>query len=64
MIRIYLSASFCDYKDRRILRPLPGDSALHNPTMFFYIISKEPLDCISFELFEDKVPKRARTFVL
>ncbi|ELW67661.1 Peptidyl-prolyl cis-trans isomerase A [Tupaia chinensis] len=28
------------------------------PTMFYYItVDSEPLDCISFELFADKVPK-------
>lgn len=45
-----------------MLLPLPGGPTLCNPTILFYIINKEPLDCVSFKLFEDKVPKRAENF--
>ncbi|KAF5925795.1 hypothetical protein HPG69_002246, partial [Diceros bicornis minor] len=41
----------------------PGHQALLNPTIFFHIIvNNEPLDSVSLELFEDKIPKTAENF--
>uniref|UniRef100_A0A9L0SM10 Peptidyl-prolyl cis-trans isomerase n=1 Tax=Equus caballus TaxID=9796 RepID=A0A9L0SM10_HORSE len=42
---------------------IKGYPALVSPAMFFhFIVNNEPLDSVSFELFEDKIPKTAENF--
>uniref|UniRef100_A0A8C6ANX1 Peptidyl-prolyl cis-trans isomerase n=1 Tax=Monodon monoceros TaxID=40151 RepID=A0A8C6ANX1_MONMO len=52
-----------DFEETLPHRNLPFCPTMFNPTVFFDIaIDGEPLGCVSFELFADKVPKTAENF--